>query len=106
MQADDMDNAYEDNTDEDIDMSIGTNRKQRQLSTATTSCHLTRNQPNRGQSLIAAIETIASALFDYANKRVKERLDLDKCIDSLRDLGLSNLIYFKARNIIEIERNA
>ena len=59
-----------------------------------------------GQALITAVETIASAMSDYVNKRDKERPDMDKCIDSLRSLGLSNVIYFKALNVIEIERKA
>ena len=58
------------------------------------------------QTLTAAVETIASATSDYANKRAKERPDMDKCIDSLRTLGLPNVIYFKALNVIEIERKA
>ena len=69
-----------------------------------TSHHLARNRPNMGQALITAVETIASAMSDYVNKRDKERPDMDKCIDSLRALGLPNVIYFKALNIIEIER--
>ena len=31
---------------------------------------------------------------------------MDKCIEALRDLRLPNLIYFKALNVIEIERKA
>ena len=103
-QADDMDNVFEANADEDIDISIGTNRRQRQLSTTKTSRHLARNRPNMGQALITAVETIASPMSDYANKRAKERPYMDKYIDSLRALGLPNVIYFKALNIIEIER--
>ena len=85
-QPNDMDNAYEDNAYEDIDESIGTNRRQRQMSTAMTSRHVVRNRPNMGQALISAVETIANAMSDYANKRAKERSDMDKCIEALRDL--------------------
>ncbi|XXG76611.1 hypothetical protein AAC387_Pa08g0921 [Persea americana] len=105
-QADDKDIVFEANVDEDIDISIGTNRKKRQLSITTTSRYLARNRPNMGQAFITAVETIASAISDYANKRAKERPYMDKYIDSLRALGLPNVIYFKALNIIEIERKA
>ncbi|RWR88120.1 L10-interacting MYB domain-containing protein isoform X2 [Cinnamomum micranthum f. kanehirae] len=74
-QADDMDNAYEDYAYEDIDVSIGTNRMQRQMSIAMTSRHIVRNRSNMGQALITAVETIANAMSDYANKRAKKRLD-------------------------------
>ncbi|XXG77557.1 hypothetical protein AAC387_Pa08g1690 [Persea americana] len=86
MQPNDMDNAYEDNAYEDIDESIGTKRRQRQMSTTMTSRHVVRNQPNIGQALISAVEIIANAMSDYANKRAKERPDMDKCIEALRDL--------------------
>ncbi|RWR92102.1 Myb/SANT-like domain-containing protein [Cinnamomum micranthum f. kanehirae] len=105
-QTDDMDNAYEENAYEDIDVSIGTNRRQRQMSTAMTSRHTVRNRSNMGQALITAVETIANAMSDYANKRAKERPDMDKCIAALHDVGLPNVIYFKALNVIEIERKA
>ena len=59
-----------------------------------------------GQALISVVETIANTMSNYVNKRVKERPDMDKCIEALRDLRLPNLIYFKALNSIEIERNA
>ncbi|XXG77703.1 hypothetical protein AAC387_Pa08g1807 [Persea americana] len=39
-QPNDMNNAYEDHAFEDIDPSIGTNRRQRQMSTAMTSRHV------------------------------------------------------------------
>lgn len=76
------------------------------MSTAMTSRHTVRNRSNMGQALITAVETIANAMSDYANKRAKERPDMDKCIAALHDVGLPNVIYFKALNVIEIERKA
>ena len=58
-----------------------------------------------GQTLTAVVKMIASTMFEYANKRARERPEMDKCIDALRDLGLPNLIYFKALNVMKIERN-
>ena len=42
-KADDMDNAYEEIAYEDMDVSIGTNRRPLQMSTAMTSRHIVRN---------------------------------------------------------------
>eukprot|EP00268_Persea_americana_P003957 TRINITY_DN11224_c0_g4_i1.p1 TRINITY_DN11224_c0_g4~~TRINITY_DN11224_c0_g4_i1.p1 ORF type:complete len:294 (-),score=60.76 TRINITY_DN11224_c0_g4_i1:610-1491(-) len=105
MQADDVVNAYEEGID-DQDTSVSNTRSLRQNVSASTSHHVVRNRSNMEQALIGAVEAIASAISEYANKRARECPSMEKCIATLGEIGLSTAVYFKALDVLENERKA
>ncbi|XXG40281.1 hypothetical protein AAC387_Pa01g1041 [Persea americana] len=79
----------------DDDFSMGNKRTLTNTVIPSTSRHLAKNRSNIGLALVGAVETIASAITEYANKRSGEHQPMLKCIEALDELELDDSVYYK-----------
>ncbi|KAJ8617742.1 hypothetical protein MRB53_013928 [Persea americana] len=86
----------------DDDFSMGNKRTRTNTVIPSTSRHLAKNRSNIGLALVGAVETIASAITEYANKRSGEHQPMLKCVEALDELELDDSVYYKVLQILEI----
>ncbi|XXG65810.1 hypothetical protein AAC387_Pa05g3425 [Persea americana] len=79
----------------DDDFSMGNKRTRTNTVTPLTSRHLAKNRSNIGLALVGAVETIASAISEYANKCLGEHQPMLKCFEALDELELDDSVYYK-----------
>eukprot|EP00268_Persea_americana_P058974 TRINITY_DN7185_c0_g1_i11.p1 TRINITY_DN7185_c0_g1~~TRINITY_DN7185_c0_g1_i11.p1 ORF type:complete len:159 (+),score=35.90 TRINITY_DN7185_c0_g1_i11:1434-1910(+) len=86
----------------DDDFSMANKRTRTNTVIPSTSHHLAKNRSNIGLALVGAVETIASAITEYANKRSGEHQPMLKCVEALDELELDDSVYYKVLQILEI----
>ncbi|KAJ8640041.1 hypothetical protein MRB53_016735 [Persea americana] len=81
---------------------MGNKRTRTNTVTPSTPRHLAKNRSKIGLALVGAVETIASAIIEYANKRSSEHQPMLKCVEAPVELELDDSAYYRALRILKI----
>ncbi|XXG62953.1 hypothetical protein AAC387_Pa05g1236 [Persea americana] len=81
---------------------MGNKRTRTNTVTPSTPRHLAKNHSKIGLALVGAVETIASAIIEYANKRSSEHQPMLKCVEAPVELELDDSAYYRALRILKI----